>query len=130
MNFLALSYREELHHSIINDRIENYGSYIVFISKYHCCAEGCLSIWEIDQLCSPPPPPSPTYRPHLDPIPIPIWAVCGCVRGCRVLWEESLSISHLLRNSGAPSALKQIVHKSSYLYSLFHSVIYNSVNCI
>ena len=31
------------------------------------------------------------------------------------------------RLTGAPSALKQIVHKSSYLYSLFHSVIFNSV---
>ena len=40
---------------------------------------------------------------------------------------ESSSISPLLRNSGAPSTLNQIVHKSSYLYSLFHSVIYNSV---
>ena len=38
--------------------------------------------------------------------------------------EESSSISCLLRNSGAPSALK---HKSSSLYTLFHSVIYNSV---
>ena len=35
----------------------------------------------------------------------------------------------LLRNSGAPSALKQIVHKSSSLYSLFNFVIYNSVGC-
>ena len=41
--------------------------------------------------------------------------------------EESLSISRLLRNSGAPSAFKQIVHKSSSLYTLFHSAIYNSV---
>ena len=31
------------------------------------------------------------------------------------------------RNSGAPSALKQIVHKLSSLDTLFHSVIYNSV---
>ena len=81
-----------------------------------------------DQLCSPPPPPSPTYRPPLYPIPIPIGVVCGCARGCRGGGgEESSSISPLLRNSGAPSALKQIVHKSSYLYSLFHSVIFNSV---
>ena len=36
-------------------------------------------------------------------------------------------ISPLLRNSGAPSALKKIVDTSSYLCSLFHSVIYNSV---
>ena len=41
--------------------------------------------------------------------------------------EESSPISRLLRNSGAPSALKQIVHKSSSLYTLFHSVFYNSV---
>ena len=41
--------------------------------------------------------------------------------------EESLSISSRLRNSGATSALKQIVHKSSSLYTLFHSVIYNSM---
>ena len=31
------------------------------------------------------------------------------------------------RNSGAPSPLKHIVHKSSSLNTLFHSVIYNSV---
>ena len=41
--------------------------------------------------------------------------------------EESLLISRLLRNSGAPSALKHIVHKLSSLYTLFPSVIYNSV---
>ena len=38
--------------------------------------------------------------------------------------EDSLSISRLLRNSGAPSVLKQIMHKSSSLYTLFHSVIF------
>ena len=61
------------------------------------------------------PPPSPSGAPTDHPY---------------TYWgggEGSSSISPLLRNSGAPSALKQIVHKSSYLYSLFHSVIYNSV---
>ena len=85
------------------------------------------------RLTSFPPLPPPftlwrTHRPPLYPIPIPIGAVCGCARWCGGGGgEESSSISPLLRNSGAPSALKQIVHKSSYLYSLFHSVIYNSV---
>ena len=41
--------------------------------------------------------------------------------------EQSSSISRFLGNSGALSALKQIVHISSYLERLFHSVISNSV---
>ena len=35
--------------------MENYGEYIVFISKYHCRAEECLSRCEIDELSSTPP---------------------------------------------------------------------------
>ena len=41
--------------------------------------------------------------------------------------EQSSSTSRFLGNSGALSVLKQIVHKSSSLYRLFHSVIFNSV---
>ena len=41
--------------------------------------------------------------------------------------EQSSSISRFLGNSGALSALNQIVHKSSSLQRLFHSVIFNSV---
>ena len=41
--------------------------------------------------------------------------------------EQSSSISRFLGNSGALSALKQIVHILSYLERLFHSVISNSV---
>ena len=72
-----------------------------------------------------------THRPPLYPIPTvyllgrSVGAPEGVGGGGR--GEESSSISRLLKNSGAPSALKQIVHKSSSLYTLFHSVIYNSV---
>ena len=48
----------------------------------------------------------------------------GCGGGGR---EQSSSISRFLGNSGALSALKQIVHILSSLERLFHSVIYNSV---
>ena len=41
--------------------------------------------------------------------------------------EPSSSITCFLGNSGALSALKQIVHISSYLERLFHSVNSNSV---
>ena len=75
-----------------------------------------------------PPPPSPSGAPTDHPYTYwggPVGAPEGVGGGGG--GKESSSISPLLRNSGAPSALKQIVHKSSYLYSLFHSVIYNSV---
>ena len=76
------------------------------------------------------PPLHPLGHPPTRPIPKPIGVVCGCARGCREGGgEESLSICPLLRNSGPPSALMHIVHKSSSLYTLFHSVIYNYVQC-
>ena len=43
-------------HRIKDDRIENYGAYIIFISKKHCRNEEFLSRREIDELSSPPPP--------------------------------------------------------------------------
>ena len=77
------------------------------------------------------PPPHTLFRTHRPPpypIPVPIGAVCGGARGCGGgEGEQSSSISCFLGNSGALSALKQIVHKSSSLYILFHSVIFNSV---
>ena len=83
---------------------------------------------------SPPPPPPPSRSGTLPttPIPypyIPIGAVCGWSQS---VWgrgerEQSSSISRFLGNSGALSALKQIVHILSSLERLFHSVISNSV---
>ena len=57
-------------HRIINDRIENYGSYIY---RLH------LKDW---RALLPPFTLWHTHRPPLYPIPIPIGAVCGCTRGC------------------------------------------------
>ena len=89
-----------------DDRMEKYGAYILTLSS----SQSSIAAMK-------------------NPIPIPIGVVCGCARGCRGGGgrEESSSISRLLRNSGAPFALKHIVHKSSSLYTLFLSVIYNSV---
>ena len=118
-------------HRILNDRIENYSAYIVFISKYHSRAEGCLSIWEIDERCSSPPPPLPSGALSTTPTPYPYtyWGLLwlkpeGVGGGGR---EQSSSISCFLGNSAALSVLKQIVHILSFLERLFHSVIYNSV---
>ena len=80
------------------------------------------------RLTSSPPLPLPLHplAHYLYPIPIPIGAVCGWSQR---VWgggerEQSSSISRFLGNSGALSALKQIVHISSSLERLFHSVIF------
>ena len=82
------------------------------------------------RLTSSPPLPPPLhalahYRPPLYPISIPIGAVCGWSQR---VWgggrEQSSSTSRFLGKSGALSALKQIVHISSSLERLFHSVIF------
>ena len=58
------------HHRIINDRMEKYESYIVFISKWHCRNEEFLSRWQIDSTLLPyPPPPHTLVHPPTTPIP-------------------------------------------------------------
>ena len=83
------------------------------------------------RLTSSPPlpslPPTPSGAPTVPytlSYPYTYWGGLWVRQRCR---GGSSTISPLLRNSGPPSALKQIVHTSSYLYSLFHSVIYNYV---
>ena len=79
------------------------------------------------------PPPSPSGAQPTTPIPYPytywggLWVKPEGVGGER---EQSSSISRFLGNSGALSALKQIVHISSSIERLFHSVIYNSVTIL
>ena len=85
-------------------------------------------MWEIDELSSPPPSPSRSGALPTTPIPYPytywggLWVKPEGVGGGGR--EQSSSISRFLGNSGALSALKQIVHISSSLERLFHSVIF------
>ena len=55
-------------HRIINDRTENYGANIVFISKQHCRNEEYLSRREVIPLSSPL---HPLAHPPTTPIPYP-----------------------------------------------------------
>ena len=55
-------------HRIINDRIENYGADIVFISKYSSIAAMKNVMVDGDLLPSPPPP---LAHPPTTPIPYP-----------------------------------------------------------
>ena len=86
-------------HRIEDDRIENYGAYIVFISKKHCRAEGCLSRGEIDELFSPPPPPSPSGTTTDHPYTLSLYLLGRSVGAPEGLGEgegeESSSISPL-----------------------------------
>ena len=86
------------------------------------------------RLTNSPPlsPPSPSGAVPTTPIPYPytywggLWVKPEGVGGGGER-EQSSSISRFLGNSGALSALKQIVHILSYLERLFHSVNSNSV---
>ena len=82
---------------------------------------------------SPPlPPPFTLWRTTDRPYTISLYLLgrsVGEARGCGGGGrEQSSSISCILGNSGALSTLKQIVHISSYLERLFHSVNSNSVS--
>ena len=86
------------------------------------------------RLTSSPPLPPPSRSGALPIIPIPypytywggLWVNPEGVGGGGGR-EHSSSISRVQGNSGALSALKQILHISSSLERLFHSVISNSV---
>ena len=80
-------------------------------------------------------PPSPSGAPtdhSYTHYPYTYWGGLWGARGSsggggRGEGEQSSSISHLVRNSGASSALTRVVPYSSSFYTVFHSVIYNSV---
>ena len=67
-------------HRTINDRIEMYGAYIVFISKYHCRNE---------EFHSPPPPPTPSGAPTDHPYTLSLSLLGWSVMRQRVYrgWE-------------------------------------------
>ena len=76
-----------------------------------------------------PLPLSPSGAPTDHPYTLSLYLLgrsVGRQRGGGVEGEQSSSIS-LLRNSCASSALMKIVPYSSSVYTVFHSVIYNSV---
>ena len=79
-----------------------------------------------------PPPLHPSGAPTNHPYTLSLYLLGRSVGRQRV-WggvegEQSSSISRLLRNSCASSALTKIVPYSSSVYTVFHSVIYNSVS--
>ena len=102
----------------------------VLLKRTEKNARTCVLLKITDAQPCLPPTPSPSGSLPTTPIPYP-YTYWGGLWVSQRVWggegEQSSSISRFLGNSGALSALKQIVHKLSSLERLFHSVIYNSV---
>ena len=100
---------------IINDRMEKYSSLFVFISKQHCrtalknlLADG-RGGWVADgRLCRSRVAAKISQPPYVG-----------------VEWGGGGRVGRY--SPGTPSALTQIVHYLSSYYTVFHSVVYNSV---
>ena len=119
------------NHRIKDDRMEN--SVDIWSSSQSSIA-ALKNVLADGRLTSSPPLPPPhtlfrTHRPPLYPIPIPIGAVCGIARGCgkgkgsRARQSATLCRSRAQNNTCG----KRAVPYSYSLYTVFHSVIFNSV---
>ena len=107
---MVLIYQQGIRHRIIDDRIEKYDAYVVVFSKKNCRNEEYLI-----RVGRGARPVLPWLTLQLPPTTGQAWGtyvVCGCCRAGTTARENGLT---------------QIVPNSSSLYTLFYSVIYNSV---